>query len=369
MGAGFRGPPARGTIGRMGRPDMHRLDRDLEALAARGLDSAAFRREAMARLVRAVDADGWCCSVADPGTLVTTGHVTHGVPRDEAWRIYRNEYAQPDVSKHADLATGNRPVRILERETGGTPEVSPRYRELIRPMGMEHELRAAAIDAGATWGFIHLFRAPGARGFSADDEAVVARAGRRIAAGIRSAGLSVLADTAADAQAPGMILLDARGGIRMLSGGAEGWLAGVADPELPPGAVPDVLVTLAEWAGELARRGAENATARARVRTDDGEWWLLHASCPTWSDGQRGDVVIIVQPVAGADLAGMMVRALGFSEGERAVLALVLRGRSTKEIAGELHLSPWTVQDRLKGIFARAGVRSRRDLVARLTGA
>lgn len=80
-------------------------------------------------------------------------------------------------------------------------------------------------------------------------------------------------------------------------------------------------------------------------------------------------MVIIIQPVVGPELAEMMLRALGFTEGERSVLSLVLRGRSTKEIAGELHLSPWTVQDRLKSIFARAGVRSRRDLVARLTGA
>ncbi|MEQ9337895.1 MAG: helix-turn-helix transcriptional regulator, partial [Miltoncostaeaceae bacterium] len=90
---------------------------------------------------------------------------------------------------------------------------------------------------------------------------------------------------------------------------------------------------------------------------------------PTWTDGERGEVVVIVQPVAGAQLAGLWMQALGFTPGERQVLDLVLAGRSTKEIASGLHLSPWTVQDRLKGVFARAGVRSRRELVARLTGA
>lgn len=351
------------------RIDLNRLDAELERLATRGLGDEDFRREAMARLLRAVPAAGHCCSVVDPATLVMTSHVTGGVPREEAWRVYRNEYAQPDVAKHAELAGGNRPVRILHRETAGDPSISPRYRELIRPMGMEHELRAAAIDGGTTWGFVHLFRGPGERPFDADDEAVVARAGRRIAEGIRTAGLTGALDLVDVADTPGMILIDPGGRVRMLSGLAESWLAGLADSELPAGVVPDVLVTLAEWSGELARRGADDAAARARVRSRDGRWWALHASCPTWTDGERGEVVVIVQPVAGAELAGLWMRSLGFTRGEREVLELVLSGRSTKEIAAGLHLSPWTVQDRLKGIFARAGVRSRRELVARMTGA
>jgi DNA-binding CsgD family transcriptional regulator len=46
----------------------------------------------------------------------------------------------------------------------------------------------------------------------------------------------------------------------------------------------------------------------------------------------------------------------------------VLRGRPTAEIADTLHISRHTLQDHLKAIFDKVGVRSRRELVGRLLG-
>jgi DNA-binding CsgD family transcriptional regulator len=44
----------------------------------------------------------------------------------------------------------------------------------------------------------------------------------------------------------------------------------------------------------------------------------------------------------------------------------VLRGVSTRAISDTLHISQHTVQDHLKAIFDKVGVRSRRDLVGQL---
>ena len=56
--------------------------------------------------------------------------------------------------------------------------------------------------------------------------------------------------------------------------------------------------------------------------------------------------------------------AYGLTKQEQTVTRLVCRGQSTRELSEALHISPHTVQDHLKSIFDKTGVRSRRELVA-----
>jgi DNA-binding CsgD family transcriptional regulator len=339
---------------------MATLESDLAGLADRGLDAHTLRVEAMERVRRVVDVDGYCFVSVDPRTLAQTSVVTWGVDRRGAPAIYRNEYEQPDVAKHADLAASRHPVRVLSQATKGRPERSARYRELLAPWGLPHELRAAVRERGTTWGFIHLYRADDRRDFDGDEATAVERATRAIAPLLRAAVVGRAHAQVPAAQAPALVMLDGRNGIAEATGGGHAWLDALRDPAAPEQPVPEVLVSLAAWARAIAAGGSDDV-ARAVMPGRDGGWYSLHAAA---TDAER--VAVIVQAARGAELVPLLLSRYALTRAEQEVTELVLQGRSTKEIAGDLVISPHTVQDRLKAVFEKVGVRSRRELVARL---
>jgi DNA-binding CsgD family transcriptional regulator len=89
---------------------------------------------------------------------------------------------------------------------------------------------------------------------------------------------------------------------------------------------------------------------------------VLHASRLA-AQGTQAIAVIIEEP-SPAELAPVLMMAYGLTKQEQTVTGLVCRGLSTREIADRLHISLNTVQDHLKSIFDKTGVRSRRELVA-----
>jgi DNA-binding NarL/FixJ family response regulator len=88
---------------------------------------------------------------------------------------------------------------------------------------------------------------------------------------------------------------------------------------------------------------------------------VLHAA---WLPGRGDDAVaVIIEEAAPSDVAPLVMLAYGLTEQERTITGLVCRGFSTREISERLYVSANTVQDHLKSIFDKTGVRSRRELV------
>ena len=118
-------------------------------------------------------------------------------------------------------------------------------------------------------------------------------------------------------------------------------------------------------AAALARPGG--VPPSARVQTRDGRWLDLHASRLAGA-ADAGRIAVVLEPAAPHAAAQILLAAYGLSPRERDVARLVLRGSSTRVIAGALHISAHTGQDHLKSVCDKVGVRSRRDLVGVLLG-
>jgi DNA-binding CsgD family transcriptional regulator len=160
-----------------------------------------------------------------------------------------------------------------------------------------------------------------------------------------------------------VILLVPGGGVEAITPPAERWLrklitAGAAEGDLP------AVVNNVAYRALLAARGGGSGGARARVPTSTGTWLVVHGS--VIGDPAEGRTAVIVEPARPPELAPLIVAAHGLTAREREVTQLVLQGLSTAEISAQLHLSEYTVQDHLKAIFEKVGVRSRRELVAQI---
>lgn len=241
-----------------------------------------------------------------------------------------------------------------------------RYREILRPNGFAAELRASFVEGSTCWGGMAMYRAPDAGEYERRDAELIEGLSGLMAEGMKRAVLAATAPGGTGTDAPGMILLDAQDRVEAMTPPAEYWLS-----QLPvfggtaSGDLPSLVYPLVDRARRLAegREPEADGVARARIRTVSGRWLVLHGSLLA---GEERRSAVIVEPARPPEIAPIIVGAYGLSERERDVTQLVLQGLSTNEIGSTLHLSPYTVQDHLKAIFEKVGVRSRRELVAEI---
>ncbi|MCF2525724.1 helix-turn-helix domain-containing protein [Yinghuangia soli] len=345
---------------------------------ATGLDE--FRADVDAALRPLVGWDVAAWSTTDPATLLFTSCVLIGMDEDHdaEQRLFELEFRADDVNRIRDLAPARVPAATLHAATGGDLSRSVRWRELLGALGVTDELRAVFRDREDCWGALAAYRFGGPP-FTPADVDLLAALSPVIADGLRR---GMLRDAAAEppglpagSDAPGVLVADGSGAVAETTPQAAYWLAQITGASA---VVPSVIRSVAA-AARAAAAGRGDQPAQARLPRRDGGWLLLHGSALDPASPGVGDsagsgaeppsrVAVVIEPARQVHLADVMVRAYGLTAREREITEQVLQGRSTQDIAERLHISPYTVQDHLKSILAKADVSSRRDLVAELFG-
>ncbi len=349
----------------MGVYDRERAKEHIAELACRGEGLVTFWRESTEVLRRTLP-HYWtpCWFTLDPVSLLITSHFHEGlaeIPSD--WLA--QEYYDDDVNQLADVARSQRGVSTLHDATGGDPSGSRRWQRNMTVGGDQEMISALRTPAGDVWGALGVYREPGQPMFDRDDIEFVGALAPLFAEGARRALLIGEATDPEGPQSPGLVVLSADWDVESLTPGVDRWLSELCDGDWDGGRLPSSVQAVAGRALRAAEtREGPNEIAVARVLSRSGIWVVLHGAALVANGSRR--VAVIIEPAQPARISELLMSAYGLTDREQDVTRLVLQGDSTAQIAGRLVVSPHTVQQHLKSVFEKTGVRSRRELVGKV---
>ncbi|WP_395659342.1 response regulator transcription factor [Nocardioides sp.] len=342
------------------RLTAERVRSDVDVLSRAGLDLEEFLAEATDSVGRAVPWVAACLGTHDPDSHLLTsarkyGYLSEVNSHDHEFGLV--EYGGVEPTAFTELAASPVPAAGVHLAHDGDVERSTRMDTFMRPFfGFGDEARVVFRDDGRTWGGMALFRGPDDAPFAAEDVAFLATLSTPFARGVRVGMLARVARTApvAGPTGPAVVIVGADDQVLQMTAGAQEWIGRMA--VVPASADPYSPVSGLVGAARRYARGETTTPPRARVRTADGLWLVLHASALTGLGDRAGEVVVTIEEARPPEIVALVVAAFGLTPRERDVTQLVLQGVDTKEIGSTLHLSAYTVQDHLRSVFEETGV-------------
>jgi hypothetical protein len=198
-----------------------------------------------------------------------------------------------------------------------------RYRDLLEPSGIPHELRAAFVIRGRVWGAVHIARRAQSGPFTQQDADALTRVAGAIANGIRTSLRFDAARRGSSAEAPGLIVVDATNTVELITPPARALLDALGSNalEYADGSLPVTVLSLASH----VRGSAHGAGIESNVVTvpSPSGWITLHASHPSADDGR---VAIVIEPASGPRSATLRLEING-TRGTRVPRRVPPRGR------------------------------------------
>jgi len=243
-----------------------------------------------------------------------------------------NESARTTSTKFQSLATGARHVATLDSATCGDRSGSSRYRDIMAPVGLGDEFRAALVTPSGCWGYLCLHRAQSPYGFTTAEVRLISSLASSLGNGCRLSlagpGVEGIASIA-----PGVVVLHPDHTLAAITGEAERMMADIVDYSSNSGRLPAAIYSAAACLQSIGRgTTSPEASPTVRLRTMHGGWLLVHATHLRGS--VEDDIAVIIEPAhpsrkcaAGSQLAG--THAPG------------IRG-SAARVAWRIHQSNWS---------------------------
>ncbi len=338
----------------------------LRELSAQRLTTSQLFRRADELLRPVLEFDAVCWHTTDPATGLVNSVQSDDLNLGQFQDAVHLEVWADDLATFPKIRRSGVHAETLSRASRGAPQHSIRFREQISRYGFGDELRAVFDAAGGMWGCAAFMRATDRGPFPARQRELADTAARLLGQLLRASHLPPEEPARTD-PTPAVFLLDRHNRPRALSGPAEELLARLADPSPTSLRVPTAIAMAAEHARRAAH-GLPTPHVPVRIRTHDGHWYLLHAATlrETAGGGAADEVTVVATPASPAHVIPLHLAAYGLTAREQEVALLLIRGADTREVAQQLAMTPYTVQDHLKSVFTKTGVTRRQELTARI---
>jgi DNA-binding CsgD family transcriptional regulator len=312
---------------------------------------------------RVVGFDAYAWLLTDPETSVGAGPLADVPCLPELPNLIRLKYLTR-LNRWTRLP---RAAALLSAATGGDLSRSLLWRELLHRYGVGDLASAVYRDRYGCWGFLDLWRVGGR--FTAADEAFLVDIAAPVTATLRRTLAATFVPVAPRrAHGPGIMLLGPDLYVRAQTPETDAYLRTLVPPEGDRAAVPSGAYNVA--AQLLATEAGIDANPpTARVHLDGGTWLTLRAARIGPAErGPQRDIAVGIEQVTPDARAALFARVHGLSPRQAELLIALASGADTRDLADRLFLSEHTVQDHVRSMFAKTGVRSRAALLARAFG-
>ena len=328
-------------------------------LCARCEDERALRLGLLAEIQRVVPFDAFAWILTDPETEVGTAPVADVPCLAELPRLIRLKYA----TSLNRWTTQCAPVVRLGAVTAGSLDQSLLWSEMLQDHGVTDIASVVFRDRYGCWSFLDLWRIGGV--FTDAEETRLAALTAPVTGALRrcaAASFKPALDSATTPhKGPIVLILDSELAVMAQTPDTDDYLRVLLPPEGDAVPVPAAAYNVAAQLIANENR-VDDHPPIARVRLDLTDWLTLRAA--------RIDrnIAVSIESSSIADRQAVFCRATGMTTREREILRLIATGADTRTIADKMFLSEHTVQDHLKSMFTKSDARSRKELVARVSG-
>ena len=341
-------------------------------LAVRPPAARDFLDEVEHRLHKVVPFDGGDWWTSDPETLLPMEL------RPFEYPALQYEVAANDVNRLDELDRQSRNISTLGLSMPGERAASSRFDGHHRVPDTGDQMRVLARHGGRTWGAACLYRGVDLPDFTRDEVAVISAISRDVGLALRTDLLRTVVrhssewSRVAAGERSGTVVVGSDDRVLGFTPDGGRWLErlGVrtSDEEIPASlrwiALQARVQDRRPDSGPASARGLR--PARSRIRLVSGD--LVTVRAEVLRGAVEGAVVLSLEPATGASMWPLLVALYGLTDRETQLTAMLVEGRSIKEIAAGLHLSIHTVRDHVKAVYAKVGISSRPELTARLGG-